>query len=161
MGFRDTLNKNPQAVMIGTIAITVLALLLVVWQLWPASSSAVSKAYFTIDDGKTFFVDDIYKIPPFKYQGKDAVRAHVYRVGEKGPMTVEWMEKFTPELKAKIEKYYADKKNRGTYVAEFYDDMFKLVKKKGTDQWMNGAMVLQAWRMVQTKDGYASEVYPD
>lgn len=161
MGFRETLNKNPQAVTAATIGITVVALLLVVWQLWPSSSGGLTKAYFTVDDGKTYFADDIYKIPPFQHNGKEAVRAHVYRFEESGPGTVVWMEKFMPETKKKIETFYADKKNRGTYMPEFYDEMFKLVKKKGTNDWVNGAMVLQTWRIVEKNGIVAAEIYPE
>jgi hypothetical protein len=163
MGFRETLNKNPKAVTGATIGLTVLALLLVVWQMWPSSNSSgtLSQGYFTDDDGKTYFADDIYKIPPFKHNGREAVRAHVYRFGEKGQGTVEWMETFTPDLKAKIEKFYSEKKNRGTYMPEFYDDMFKLVKKKGGKDWVNGMLVLQAWRVVEKNGQVASEIYPE
>jgi hypothetical protein len=34
--------------------------------------------YFTIDDGKTWFEADINQIPPFQYDGKEAVQAMMF-----------------------------------------------------------------------------------
>ncbi|MGE5609789.1 MAG: hypothetical protein ACM359_11080 [Bacillota bacterium] len=162
MEFREMMNKNPKAVTGATIAIIVLALLLVVWQLWPSSGGGLSKVYFTVDDGKTFFADDIDKIPPFQYKGKEAVRAHVYRFGETGQGTVEWMEKFTPDIKKKIETFFQDKKNRGNYMPEFHEDMFKLVKKKGSKDWVNGmVLTLQSWRTIEKNGIVATEIFPE
>lgn len=37
-----------------------------------------SRAFFTIDDGKTWFVDSSSRIPPFEKDGKTAYRCSVY-----------------------------------------------------------------------------------
>src|ERR1700722_5170551 len=33
---------------------------------------------YTVDDGRTWFLDSIYKVPPYDHEGKIAVRALVY-----------------------------------------------------------------------------------
>ena len=35
--------------------------------------------FYSDDDGATYFTDDVKELTPFRYEGKDAVRAYVYR----------------------------------------------------------------------------------
>lgn len=52
------------------------------------------EAYFTDDDGKTFFADSRAKLPPFDRGGKQAVRAVVYEAN--GVRFVNHVERYTP-----------------------------------------------------------------
>ncbi len=62
-----------------------------------------TQAYYSVDDGQTFFADDINLVPPFEKDGKMAVRAHVFTCdGGKTPF-VAYLERYTPEAKGKIE----------------------------------------------------------
>src|SRR5690242_15812342 len=80
VGVRETLNRYPRTTMV-MIAIALLAAVYFLWSAMGGSTAGRSgtQAYFSIDDGKTWFVDDGKKIPPFQKGGKDAVRAYVYR----------------------------------------------------------------------------------
>jgi hypothetical protein len=101
MGIRETLNENPRI----TTGITVVLIVVVLaWLLWPrggggvpagGASSTNAQLFFTIDDGKTWFPDDANKIPPFKKDGQEAVRAEVYKCG--GKTFVNHMVRYTPE----------------------------------------------------------------
>jgi hypothetical protein len=55
------------------------------------------RAFFTIDDGKTWFVDVATQLAPFQHDGKEAVRAYV--VACDGKKFVNHLERYTPEGK--------------------------------------------------------------
>ena len=108
MGLRETLNENPRITTGVTVGIIVVILALI---LWPSGGGGAgggaiaTKAFYTIDDGKTWFADDSKKVPPFKKDGKDAYRAIVYKCG--GKTFVNHMERFTPDAQKKLEALYA------------------------------------------------------
>jgi hypothetical protein len=53
------------------------------------------KFFYSNDDGRTVFVDDNTKLPPFDKDGKPAYRAHVFECG--GKRVVGYLERYTPE----------------------------------------------------------------
>ena len=76
MGVRESMNDSPRAVAIG-MALVVVALAVITWSQLrtPRPSSDPGLAYFTVDEGKTSFVDAADKRTPFTHDGKEAVRA--------------------------------------------------------------------------------------
>ncbi|MCC7350150.1 MAG: hypothetical protein IT446_06230 [Phycisphaerales bacterium] len=105
MGIREKLNQN-QGVTTGvTVGVIVLALIFIIWQLVGGNSrgSIPTQAFFTVDNGATWFADDIKKLPPFDHEGKQAVRAVVFRC-KGGKAFVGHLERYSPEAKAQIEK---------------------------------------------------------
>ncbi|MFT3788664.1 MAG: hypothetical protein QM770_21245 [Tepidisphaeraceae bacterium] len=84
MGIRETLNNHPKATG-GVVAAMVVTLLgYVVMQ--ATSSGAPSlpdRAYYSDDDGNTWFADDINKPFPFDHKGKQAYLVYVYQCGDK------------------------------------------------------------------------------
>ena len=72
---------------------------------WQVRSLTPSKpgAYYTIDDGKSWFRDDPQKVTPFEYKGKQAVRAHVFR-GPDGKEFVGYLSRLTPRAADVIRK---------------------------------------------------------
>jgi len=111
MGIRETLNENPRI----TTGITVgLIVVVLAWLLWPRGGDAggggggtgvTAQTFFTTDDGKTWFADDAQKVPPFKKDNKDAVRAVVYKCG--GKTFVNHLERYTAEAHQKLTAVYA------------------------------------------------------
>jgi hypothetical protein len=76
------MTRNPRLWAAGAGIVTVVALSVLVFQLVRDSRGAQppsTKAFYTIDDGKTLFVDDVSKTAPFDHEGKPAYRAHVWR----------------------------------------------------------------------------------
>ena len=65
-------------------------------------SGGPGQAYFTTDDGKTFFTDKGTKLPPFDKDGKPAVRAHVFECG--GKRVVGYLSRYTPEAFQALEQ---------------------------------------------------------
>lgn len=64
---------------------------------------AINSAYYTDDDGQTFFVDSVYRVPPFDHNGKTAVRAMrmTYDDGKKD--FVAYLQRFTAPVKKKLD----------------------------------------------------------
>lgn len=94
MGVRELINKH-QGLAIGVAA--VLILLCLFWitrNASPTQASVATQAYYTDDDGKTFFTDDAVKVVPFQHNGKEAVKAFVYDC--KGTRSVHYMQRYTP-----------------------------------------------------------------
>lgn len=112
MGIREKINQN-QGITTGvTVGVIVLALIFIIWQLVGGNSRGTipTQAFFTIDDGKTWFADDINKLPPFDHEGKQAVRAIIFKC-KGGKPFVGHLERYTPEAKAQIEKMRESMKN--------------------------------------------------
>lgn len=107
MGIRETLNKNPNVTTGVTAAVVVLAIGVIIWQLWggsngPMGPAGANKQYFSDDDGATYFAESATEIPPFDHNGKQAVRAMVYKCGNGAPF-VGVLERYTTEAKTKLE----------------------------------------------------------
>ena len=133
MGIRETLNKNPAITTAATAGIVLIAIIVIIWQLWggssPIVSSAASQMYYSVDDGKTYFADDASKIPPYDYNGKTAVRALVFDCGDGKPF-VGLLQRYTKEARAKLEK--AQSGQPGDLLMEDIEITGLEVKKPGT-----------------------------
>ena len=108
MGISETLEKNKTAATIAAVALIALAVAYIVYQQRPGNRLIESAAYFTTDDGETWFVDDIGRIPPFDHKGKVASRVKMYSCDGGATKFVGYLERFTPPAKAKLEKAVAD-----------------------------------------------------
>jgi hypothetical protein len=93
-----------------------------------------ASAYFSDDDGKTWFIDDAANVPPFAHNGKTAYRALLYRCPEGKPF-VQRLESFTDEAKSKIEADIAAGKPPLT--AEYrYLAHGMMIKRPGKTEWV-------------------------
>ena len=63
----------------------------------PDSASDSERAFFTVDDGKTWFIDAASQLAPFQHDGKEAVRAYVIECN--GKRFVNHLERYTPDGK--------------------------------------------------------------
>ena len=165
MGIRETLNKNQSITTGATIAIIVIAVGIIVWQMLPERAPRIMvKSYFSNDDGKSWFEDSSDKLVPFDKDGKEAVRAHLFQCSG-GPPFVGYLEKLDPRVKARLDAFLADPKNRGRVMpgqAEA-EDTGRLVKRPGDKQWVPDTNPMAARiTTIKCKDGsYATRVVPD
>jgi hypothetical protein len=121
VGIRETLNKNPAITTGATAGIIVIAVGFILWQLMGSSTPGVAtEAYFSNDDGKTWFEDDISKIPPFDKDGKPAYKAHVFQCPGGEPF-VAYLERYTEEGKKAMEA--AQKSNASNDPMLMMEDM--------------------------------------
>jgi hypothetical protein len=108
VGIREKLNENQKITTGVTIGIIALAVIVIIYQLMSGgdSYSPPSKAYYTVDDGATFFEDDIERVPPYDYNGQTAVKALVYDCGD-GKKFVGVMQRYNKKAHAKMTEYYS------------------------------------------------------
>src|SRR4051812_12687322 len=116
MGIRESINRNPKVAVgvgAGLVAFTLVFVLFQVMDLNGSTRipSADEHAFFTVDDGKTWFVGDINTLAPFDHEGKQAVRAYVYECDRE--RFAGWLERYTEEgKKARQQVVEAAKKGR-------------------------------------------------
>ena len=111
MGIREALNRSPKLSKGVLAGIILLALIYLFWSRAGGEGGggrSGTQAYFSIDDGKSWFVDDAKKIPPFVKSGKDAVRVYVYKCPD-GKKFASHLERYTPEAKKALEASYASR----------------------------------------------------
>ena len=107
MGIRETINQHPKETTAATAGIVVLAILFIFWQACGGPSGGsinTTKAFYTTDDGKTFYVDSSSNIPPYMKDGKMAVRAQVFTCDEGKTKFVGYLESYAPQDKAMLEQ---------------------------------------------------------
>lgn len=79
MGIREKVNNNP-LIVTGLVVVAVIVVVLVIaLQLRQLSPAVEDQAFYSDDDGKTWFTDSTSRIPPYEKDGKVAVRAYVYK----------------------------------------------------------------------------------
>src|SRR3989442_15244567 len=97
MGF-DTINQNKRVGLGVGAALILFAVGILAFQLHGGSGSATSapsRAFYTDDNGKTFFKDDL-KAVPFDHNRKQAYRADVFKSAD-GNQFVGLIYRCTPE----------------------------------------------------------------
>ena len=165
MGLRETINKNPTQTAAATAGIIILALVFIIWQACGGSGSrGPGRAFYSIDDGQTFFEDVANKIPPFKHEGKDAVRAHLFTCDGGKTKFVGYLEMYTLQDKKMMEDAMAGKAPPAAYAGYSGQAM---VKRPGPGfQWiplMPGTTEFYAKTVQVTcpEGGTPERVYPD
>jgi hypothetical protein len=93
MGVREKLNKTP-SIAIAFAAVAFVIALVVLWRIVPRKGGPESgiggpriptRAFYTNDNGATYFEDDFNKIVPFDKDGKPAYMAWVYKCDDGEP----------------------------------------------------------------------------
>jgi len=135
VGIREKLNDNPAYTTGGTIAIIVIALVFIVWQIVPSHPSFSNKEYYSDDDGASYFADDMNKIAPFDHGGKQAVKCHVYKCSSSGKF-VGYLEKFNPVAKQRLDAA-ASKPGPPDPSLNMLMMTGTLVKKPGPGPWIS------------------------
>jgi len=64
-----------------------------------------AQAYFTVDDGRTYFTDDLTKLPPYEHDGQEAVQCYLFRCGQS--RFIGYLMKLPPQVKQEMEAYAA------------------------------------------------------
>jgi hypothetical protein len=106
LGIRETINKKPAhvAVIAGTAIIITFSLITCNFIPPSVDRSTIERGFFTTDEGATFFEAELSNIPPFTHEGREALRAHVYRCVSQKHDFVLYLEKYEPQTKLRLEK---------------------------------------------------------
>lgn len=161
-GVREQMSKKP--ILGGAIAgvLALVAAAVVAKTYWPERQADLTKAFYTTDDGETWFEDSATKVAPFEVGGKTAVVAHVYSYAGGGKQFCAYVAKFTPEGKTKLELAVADAAKAGKpaeSVALYRDPAFMkaaiLIKpaKSSVDWTSYGSPKAQTIFAVKSPDG--------
>jgi len=110
MSIREYMAAHPGIFTSAAFMLVVLCVGAVIMELRGSSieSYRPTKAFFTTDDGKTLFVDDVTKIPPFDHNGQQAVRAMVYTTDGGKDQWVQYLVKASDSEKQQLEKAGSD-----------------------------------------------------
>jgi hypothetical protein len=172
VGIRQTLNRNP--VLTSAIA-AVIIIIIAATQLKRACSAprpdesqdTTRKAYFTIDDGINWFPDDASKVPPFKYQGKDAYRVAVFRCAGGKPFVAR-LERFSEPTRKRLQDAVDANRGKDQAAPAGAPHMDMEVKRPGEKEWVRlsskTAKEYTAVMEVRCPDGSSEgiePVYPD
>jgi len=106
MAIREALQKN-RLMGLGIAAVLfAFAGWMIAYTFWPSGPRVhTTGAFYTDDDGRSFYYDSIFHFPPYDHDGKTAVAASVYS-GNSGKF-VGFMARYTPEAKKLLEDEYA------------------------------------------------------
>ena len=160
LGLRETVNRHPKAVAAVISVIVLAAVGFTVQQQRPPGMNPPRYAYFSDDDGRTFFKDAATNVPPFDHGGKQAVAAYVFN-GKDGKPFVAYLERaISAEARAKVEQARRDLMTRATQQAVPMPDseLMELinrnleVKRPGDRAWV-GAMDPRAGPIMAVKIG--------
>ena len=78
MGVREAINtKRNIGYAIGG-AFLIIAIAILAYTEWPQHHFSGKTAFYSDDDGQTWFIDSVYKTVPFDHNGKPAYRAVIY-----------------------------------------------------------------------------------
>lgn len=108
MGIRESMNEHKGLSVGITVGLMAAALGFAVWYLFLSGGSPSdqpgAKGFFTVDDGKSYFLDLADKIPPFDHNGKKAYGCYVFASDGGKNKYVGWLYRYTDEGKKRIER---------------------------------------------------------
>ena len=132
LGIRETINQKSAFSTAVVICLVVVAVVLIALELRGNDGKPPAECYYTIDDGKTWFVDSSSKLPPFDHGGAPAVRCYVFKSS-------------SGNFAGLLEKYSDDTRAHLIQMAEHVppipgrDPPPVMVKKPGDKDWKNMA----------------------
>lgn len=99
MSVREMLNKNP-AIASGAVLVVIAVAVFFIFRstMGGPKPKAPTEAYFSVDDGASYFASDTKELAPFEHEGKTAVKAYVYKCADGKPF-VGYLERYTPDAK--------------------------------------------------------------
>ena len=170
MGLRDKLKHQPVIGISIAVVMILLAAGLMARSLKNTGARVVKAAYYTVDDGQTWFAAGIDQSAPFEHDGKEAVKVYLFRCG-KGKPFVAYLERFTPAGKKKADNMWAAAraKAKQTGGQPEIDTMAMSalvatateVKKPGESQWYDVRTAPRSVMQLQCPDGGSlKDMYP-
>lgn len=153
MGLREAINQNSRVTITIVGVAALLATGFVVMQVMAGRRTFPHKspdAYFSDDDGKTFFVDTDDRVAPFDHNGKQAARASVFECC--GKRFVGYLERYnTDALKLKTS-------GKGTRETDMYG---REVKKPGAATWTNAHDLAAASKVTDVHCPHGANAAPE
>jgi hypothetical protein len=102
---RESLQRNRKAALAVAAILFLAAIAISVYYLRPRGDrSDPTKAFYSDDDGQTYFKDSVYNFPPFDHNGKTAVEAMLAE--SNGHYFVGYLMRFTPAARKQLQDKY-------------------------------------------------------
>src|SRR5688572_28917480 len=134
-----------------SIGITVAVIMLTICYLWWRSrgtgAARAAKAFFSVDDGKTWFVDDATKRAPFQHDGSTAYRAYVFTCDNGNTKWVGYLERYTGAGEQTANTPPTLPPARGQLVPPSGHE----IKNPGAAEWVNSADIFKASAVMTTQ----------
>jgi hypothetical protein len=144
-----SLDATPSRKNFIILAVVVLVAIVVVYWEWRGSSrisdsGGPSSAYFSNDDGATYFVGPVDQSVPFTKDGKTVDRAHVFKCG--GKLVVGYLSRYTQAHIQTVEKLANMQKDPSHGPPSLADLNLGVMGSRGTEvkapggkEWVNSA----------------------
>ncbi len=113
MAIREAINKKKSVGLGLAIAFLAIAGVILGYGVLPAHRIKGDKAYFTADDGQTWFLDSTYRTPPYDHDGNTAVRAMVYSYDHGDKAFCAYLMRYTDSAKKRLDDAIADAVGHG------------------------------------------------
>lgn len=151
MGIREELNTKPWVAVVALV-LGVVLLIYVISNREVTQLPLDKMAFFTVDDGKTWFKDDAGRIPPFTHEGKTAYRAYVFRCN--GKDFVAYVQRYSEAGKKSWEERLSKVEGGGDVKYRAREGLARggEFKAPGETKWFNGMTnIAEAGRVMNVK----------
>jgi hypothetical protein len=105
-------DQKTVGIAVAVVLLLVAALVLCV-QYWPQKKANLAMAYYSDDDGATWFVDSAFRVAPFEHNGKTAVMAEIYTYDDGSKRFCAYLAKYNSDTKRTLERAIADAQAQG------------------------------------------------
>jgi hypothetical protein len=141
VSLREKMNKNKNISVGITILIILAALVFIYYQIKGDSipQAPPQMAYYTTDDGKTFFAEDQMHETPFTHDGAQAVRAWRYTCGDSKEAKLGYLERYTADFLKQLAQAKAANQPMDPMIIVEQGDAIYEVKKPGNPTWYKKA----------------------
>lgn len=126
----------------GGAALIAIAVAVLLYTNWPQHKANLNRAFYSDDDGKTWFADSAFKVPPFDHDGKTAVSAEVFSYDGGSKEFCAYLSRYTTQAKTALDSAIADAQRQGKSldtVELFHDRGFiqrgMQAKRPGDSTW--------------------------
>ncbi len=153
---------DPRVVLsIGIGLLVILCITVTVMSLKQPKFTGSRQAWFSVNDGQTYFPETDRQVVPFDYDGRQAVRAHVYRCGSGKPF-VGFLHKFSEAARKKLEEFRSNPANNNRRPPP--ELMSQLLVKKPGGEWVPERDRIKAGEIKNVrgpKGEDATEIFPE
>jgi hypothetical protein len=113
MGVREALNTQKSLGLGISVLCLLVAASIIVYTYKPQHRPKGDKAFFTDNDGQSYYEDSIYLVPPCDRDGKTTVRAMVYSYDGGRHQFCPYLQRFTKDAKKRLDDAVADAATQG------------------------------------------------
>lgn len=119
----------------AALVLVVLAVGYAFWATGTETPATTNQAYFTVDDGNTWFLDDATKVAPFDKDGKQAVKAVLYESADGKRQFVAFLQRMSPQAMTEIKQYQSGKATPDSMAQMRLSESVEL-KRPGEVKWL-------------------------